>query len=242
MRIYTDLAQWYPLMGPADDYAGEADHIWRLLTAVGEQTPATLLELGSGPGHMASHLKTKLQCTLTDPAPQMLELGRALNPECECVLGDMRTLALPTRFDVVLAQDAIGYMTTVADLKAAIETASRHLRPGGVAIFIPDDVKDTFEESTKCGGHAADDGRALRFLEWTYDPDPGDTTIVVEFALMLREPGNPTRVEHDMHVAGLFDRATWRGLIRDAGLVLVSPDVHDPYAGQHEVFVGRRLP
>jgi hypothetical protein len=151
----------------------------------------------------------------------------------------MRTLALPGRFDVVLAQDAIGYMTTVEDLRATIETASRHLRPGGVAIFIPDDVKDTFKESTKCGGHTADDDRALRFLEWAYDPDPGDTTIVVEFALMLREHGKPTRVEHDLHIAGLFDRATWRRLMRDAGLALVNPDVHDPYAGQHEVFVGR---
>src|SRR5262245_54327317 len=105
-----------------------------------------------------------------------------------------RHLALPTRFDVVLAQDATGYMTSVEDLRATIATASRHLRPGGVAIFIPDDVKDTFEESTKCGGHTANDGRALRFLEWTYDPDPGDTTIVVEFALMLRQHGRPTRV------------------------------------------------
>jgi SAM-dependent methyltransferase len=225
-------------MGPADDYADEADHIWRLLTAACEHAPATLLELGAGPGHMASHLKTKLQCTLTDSAPEMLKLCRTLNPECECVLGDMRTLALPGRFDVVLAQDAIGYMTTVEDLRATIATASRHLRPGGVAIFIPDDVKDTFKESTKCGGHTADDGRALRFLEWTYDPDPGDTKIVVEFALMLREHGKATRVEHDLHVAGLFDRATWRGLMRDAGLVLVNPEVHDPYAGQHEVFVG----
>src|SRR5262245_56357504 len=84
-----------------------------------------------------------------------------------------RHLALPTRFDVVLAQDATGCMTSIEDLRATIATASRHLRPGGVAIFIPDDVKDTFEESTKCGGHTADDGRALRFLEWTYDPDPG---------------------------------------------------------------------
>jgi hypothetical protein len=172
----------------------------------------------------------------------MLELGRVLNPECELVLGDMRTLALPTRFDVALAQDGIGYMTTIDDLKATIETASRHLRPGGVAIFIPDDVKDTFKESTKCGGHGTDDGRALRFLEWAYDPDPADTTIVVEFALMMREPGKPTRVEHDIHVAGLFARATWRDLIRGAGLAVVNPDVHDPYAGQHEVFVGRRLP
>src|SRR5262245_66199932 len=118
-----------------------------------------------------------------------------------------RHLALPTRFDVVLAQDATGYMTSVEDLRATIATASRHLRPGGVAIFIPDDVKDTFEESSTCGGYSTGDGRALRSLEWSYDPDPADTTIVVEFVLVIREPGKPTRVELDTHAAGLFDRA-----------------------------------
>src|SRR5262245_58043126 len=102
VRIYRDLAEWYPLMAPAGEYADEADHIWRLLTAVCERTPKTLLELGSGPGHMASHLKAKLRCTLIDCSSQMLQLARVRNPQCELVLGDMRTLALPTRFDVVL--------------------------------------------------------------------------------------------------------------------------------------------
>jgi SAM-dependent methyltransferase len=152
----------------------------------------------------------------------------------------MRSLDLPNRFDVVLAQDAIGYMTTEADLRSAIATASRHLRPGGVAILIPDHVKDTFKETVISDGHATGDGRALRFLEWDFDPDPADTTITVEFALMLRDAGGAVRIEHDSHIAGLFDRATWLRLMAEAGLAPLAPDVHDPYAGQHEVFVGRR--
>jgi ubiquinone/menaquinone biosynthesis C-methylase UbiE len=240
MRIYRDLARWYPLITPAADYADEADHILRLIDAVRERPHATLLELGSGPGHMAFHLKKQLRCTLSDISPQMLDLSRALNPECTHVLADMRLLDLQDRFDVVLAQDAIGYMTTEADLKSAIATASRHLHPGGIAVLIPDHVKDTFAETVVSDGRATDEGRALRFLEWTFDPDPSDTTITVEFALMLREPGKAVRVEHDSHIAGLFDRATWLRLMAEAGLAPLSPDVHDPYAGQHEVFVGRR--
>jgi SAM-dependent methyltransferase len=171
----------------------------------------------------------------------MLDLSRAMNTECEHILADMRSLDLPRRFDVVLAQDAIGYMTTEADLRSAIATASRHLRPGGIAILIPDHVKDTFKETVISDGHATGDGRALRFLEWDFDPDPADTTITVEFALMLRDAGGAVRVEHDSHIAGLFDRATWLRLMAEAGLAPLAPDVHDPYAGQHEVFVGRRI-
>lgn len=240
MRIYRDLARWYPLMTPASDYADEADHLLRLIEAVREGPCETLLELGAGPGHMASHLKRRLKCTLTDVSPQMLDLSRALNPECTHVLADMRRLDLQDRFDVVLAQDAIDYMTTEADLKCAIATASKHLRPGGVAVFTPDDVKDAFQASATCDGRDMDDGRALRFLVWTFDPDPADTTIAVEFALMIREADMSIRVEHDSHVSGLFDRATWLRLMREAGLTPLSPDVHDPYADQRELFVARR--
>jgi trans-aconitate methyltransferase len=241
VRIYRDLAPWYPLMTPASDYADEADHLLRLIDAVREGPCETLLELGSGAGHMSSHLKRRLRCTLTDLSPQMLALSRALNPECGHVSADMRSLDLKKRFDVVTAHDAIGYMTTEADLKSAIGTASRHLRAGGIAILIPDDVKETFEEKVISGGSAAEDGRALHFLEWDFDPDPADATITVEFALMLREPGGTVRVEHDSHIAGLFDQATWLRLMTEAGLAPLAVDVHDPYAGQHEVFVARRL-
>jgi hypothetical protein len=152
----------------------------------------------------------------------------------------MRSLDLPDRFDVVLAQDGIDYMTSEADLKSAIATASKHLRPGGVAVFMPDHVKDAFQASAHCDGHDLDDGRALRFLEWTFDPDPADTTVAVEFALMIREADMSVRVEHDSHVSGLFDRATWLRLMAEAGLASLSPDVHDPYADQRALFVGRR--
>ena len=76
-------------------------------------------------------------------------------------------------------------------------------------------------------------------MEWVHDPDPADTVVDVDFCLMIREPGRDVRVEHDKHIEGLFDRATWRGLIEQAGLMLVDVDVPDPHADEHEVFVAR---
>ncbi len=209
------------------------------MEAARDGAASTLLELESGAGNLASHLKARFQCTLTDLSPDMLELSRSLNPACEHVQGDMRTLDLQRSFDVVLAHDAIGYMTTEADLRSAIATASAHLRPGGLAILIPDLVKDDFEAGTDRGGRDLPGGRGLRYLEWVHDPNPTDTTVLVEFALMIREPGKPVRVEHDTHFEGLFDLATWRRLMADAGLDSVDVDVPDPHEGQHTVFVAR---
>ena len=241
MQMYGVLADWYPLITPAEDYGEEADHFIRLVEAAREGPAETLLELGAGAGHLASHIKAQFKCTLSDFSPDMIDLSRALNPECEHIQGDMRTLDLGRTFDVVLAHDAVGYMATEDDLRAAIGTAAAHLRPGGLAIFIPDDVQDTFEPVTECGGHDAPDGRALRYLEWAYDPDPSDTAVTIEYTLVLRQPGKPIRIEHETHTGGLFPRATWLRLMCEAGLDPVEVDVPDPYADQHTVFVARRV-
>jgi len=47
---------------------------------------------------------------LVDKSPGMLEVSRALNPECEHVEGDMRTVRLGREFDLVFVHDAVAYM------------------------------------------------------------------------------------------------------------------------------------
>lgn len=90
----------------------------------------------------------------------MLALSRELNPECEHLPGDMRTLRLGRSFDAVLVHDAIMYMTTREDLLAAARTAYEHTRPGGAAIFQPDCIRETFRERTELEG--SDDGATMR--------------------------------------------------------------------------------
>jgi SAM-dependent methyltransferase len=171
----------------------------------------------------------------------MLALSSSLNPECEHVLGDMRTLRLGRTFDAVLVHDAVMYLTTEADLQAAIETAAVHLRPGGVAVFLPDATLESYAPATDHGGHDGEDGRSLRYLEWAHAPDPGATTAEVDYVVVMREPGRPPRVVQDPHTVGLFPESTWRRLIAGAGLEIVDPGVVDPNEDEHDVFVTRRL-
>jgi len=240
MRMYSELARWFHLLTHPSDYEEEAALVVRLVEAAIEGEAETLLELGSGGGNNASHLKRHFRCTLTDVSQDMLDLSTTINPECEHVQGDMRALRLEREFDVVFVHDAVMYMTTEDDLGAAIETAATHVRPGGVVVLMPDTTRERLQPETRSGGHDGEDGRSLRYLEWTVDPDPADTTYQVDFAILLREPRKPLRIEHDHHVFGVFPDGTWRRLIAESGLELAEVAADDPGAGGSVVFVARR--
>lgn len=240
MRLYGDLAPWFHLLTSPADYDVEAARYERIML---EAVPdaRTLLELGSGGGNNASHLRERFTCTLSDLSSQMLTLSRALNPECEHVLGDMRTLRLGRAFDAVFVHDAITYMATEDDLRDCLRTAFAHTRPGGVALFVPDFTRETFAAGTSHGGHDGADGRSLRYLEWSTDPDTTDTAYDVDYAVVLREPGQEPRVVHDHHVEGLFPEHTWLHLLDQAGF---EPSVDRAELGEDDmsqtVFVARR--
>jgi SAM-dependent methyltransferase len=215
-KLYEELADWWPLLSAPEDYEEEAAFYGDVLAGACARPPRTVLELGSGGGNNASHLKARFDLVLVEPSAGMLATSRALNPECEHVQGDMRTVRLGRQFDAVFVHDAIAYMTTEADLRLAIETAFVHCKPGGAALFAPDAIRETFRESTDQGGHD-DETRGMRWLSWTWDPDPADTTYVTDYAYLLRLSDGSVRAEHDRHVEGLFARADWLRLLAEAG-------------------------
>lgn len=236
LKMYDELADWWSLLSPPADYLDEATFFYQVLRQAGLPPQPTILELGSGGGSNAVHLKAHFaSVTLSDLSPEMLALSEQLNPECEHLVGDMRSIRLDRTFDVVFIHDAIEYMTTVDDLRMALETAFLHCRSGGLALFVPDYVKETFEPDTDHGGSDGD-SRALRYLEWTYDPDINDTSYTVEYTYVLREMGQPTRVEHEQHINGLFSRSTWLELLHNVGFQ--SEIIRDEYG--RDLFLTRK--
>jgi SAM-dependent methyltransferase len=240
-KLYSQLADWWPLLSAPEEYAEEAALYQRELIERAKRPLATLLELGSGGGNNAAHLKRRFAMTLVEPSPGMLAVSRQLNPDCEHVQGDMRTVRLGRRFDAVFVHDAVVYMTNEADLRAAMETAFIHCEPGGVALFAPDHIRENFASSADHGGHDGGD-RAIRYLEWTWDPDRSDNTYLVDYAYILRDCDGSIRVEHDRHVEGLFARADWLRWLAEAGFqpeaVPVEHSELEP--GQYEIFVAIR--
>jgi len=238
LKMYRELAEWWQLLTPHEDYRDEAQVYIELFEKHSNIIMRNILELGSGGGNNSHYLREKFTMTLVDLSEPMLEMSCQINPDCEHLVGDMRTLDLGREFDGVLIADAVMYMTTETDLRSALATAWKHLRPGGVVVVAPDVMFETFRPYTT---HSGRDGanRAFRYLEWAWDPDPNDTEYFVEFCYLMRDEHNQVRSEYERHTFGLFKYETWLRLFTDVGFDVESTRYVDKESGkvESEIFV-----
>ena len=234
-RLYIELAGWWQLISPTEDYADEAAFFKRLFQA---ENAKTILELGSGGGNVAWFLKKDFTLTLADISGEMLTESKKQNPELEHIEGDMRALRLGRTFDGVLIHDAIMYMTSEEDLRAALVTAYEHCKPGGVVVIVPDWVAETFQPHTTHEGEDAGE-RGVRYLEWIWDAEPNDTEVNYEFILALKE-NDALRTVVDRQVVGVFPRATWLQLLRDVGFEARVVEDPSTEGERTEVFLGHK--
>jgi|SRR5215469_2596091 len=238
-QLYRELAGWWSLISPPGEYAEDAAAIERELAAATDPV-RTLLDLGSGGGHVALHLKAGRSVTLVDLSADMLAASRQFNPDCVHVQGDMRTIRLGRLFDLVLVHDAVDYMTTQDDLALVIRTAYAHCRPGGVALFAPDHTAETFRPGSGAGGGHDGSGREASFTERTSDPVRGDDWILAEYEFTLREPDGSVTVVPEAHRLGSFRRATWLALLTAAGFSAGVRSLSVAGRSPRLLFVGRR--
>ena len=220
-RLYTDLAWLWPLWGDAtEEYADYCRHVTSLIEQYSGYPASTLLNVGCGGGKNVLNLQPRFRVTGLDLSATMLAQAKALNPQSRFVQGDMRTFRLDESFDAVLMDDAISYMACRADLAAALRTASRHLRAGGVLIATPDVTTETFRQNrtvaTPATRAGAPSGLDVVFVENVYDRDPADEQYETTVLYLIRDRGE-LRIETDRWTMGLFSLDTWRETLREAG-------------------------
>ena len=246
-RLYHELADWWPLISPVAEYAADAAVLARVFAAAGVPVH-TVLDLGSGGGHVAWHLRDGMRLTLVDLSAEMLAVSRELNPGCEHVQGDMLTIRLGREFDAVLVHDAVDYVTTQDGLLQVARTAFAHCRPGGIAVFAPDHTAETFRPGTGGGGGTDADGRQASFRERTRDPHPDDEWIESEYEFTLRGADGRAQVISESHRPGAFRTATWLQVLAAAGFEPEPANMAPAYAGPtgsgglRNLFIGHRAP
>lgn len=144
MELYDSLADWCPVISPPPEYAEKSalyvDMIESATRRSGLDSVREVLELGSGSGNNASHMKRHFAMTLIESAGGRVSC-RTLNPECEHLTSDMRSVRLDRTFDAVFVHDAVMYMRTENDLHA-VRLAMRKIEDSEYDSFIAFDAME----------------------------------------------------------------------------------------------------
>ncbi|MEM8739111.1 MAG: class I SAM-dependent methyltransferase [Planctomycetota bacterium] len=226
-RLYDDLAWLWPVLSPPEDYAAEAARLDELIRTRLGPGPKRVLELGAGGGHTLVHLAAAdgpgHACVAVDRSEPMLAHCRTLIPGIQAVAGDMRSVRLGQRFDVVLLHDAVDYLTTPRDIRETLATVREHLVPGGIAMIAPTYTAEAFTDSEVADDTAATDAAEVTYFSYVHDPDPGDDTFEMILLYLIRPraaDGTPGRAQviEDRHTCGLFGGGEWLAMMRTAGL------------------------
>ncbi len=213
-RAYGDLAWTEPLLAAPDEYADGARHFVRLIREHSRIEVRTLLHLGCGAGGHDHTFKRSLEVTGVDISEGMLAHARALNPEVRYIRGDMRTIRLGEMFDAVAIPDSIGYMTTRGDLRRALATADRHLRPGGVLLIVAI-TREDFRENNFVYAGARGDVELVMF-ENNHARGPRSRAYEATVVYLIRRKGK-LKIVSEVHTQGLFPLAVWQSLLRERG-------------------------
>jgi hypothetical protein len=239
-RLYGDLAHLWPILSPPDHYVPEAEILRAQIDrAFGteRERKLQLLELGVGGGHTLVHLAPEFDVTGVDLSPQMLRNCADLVPGARLVQGDMRSVRLGSRFDVVLLHDAADYLLSRQDVRAALETMAAHLRPGGLGLVAPTYDSETFEpHQTEHDEQSSPDGSLhLAYLSYVHDPDPSDHLFEMVLVYVINDH-NHVEVIEDRHTCGLFSRELWLEEMHGAG---IAAEIRDEEVWT--LFAGRRV-
>ena len=212
--MYSDLAWTEHIIAPPEDYVEETELFSKIIKEHSKIEARTLLHLGCGAGGNDHTFKKHFEVTGVDISEEMLEIARKLNPEVTYLNGDMRTIRLKESFEAVAIPDSIGHMTTVRDLRKAILTAYRYLKPGGVLLIVTL-ISEEFRENNFVYTGSRGDVEVTIF-ENNYAPHPGGTTYEATGVYLIRRKGK-LEIHSDTDTIGLFKLSTWLDLLKDTG-------------------------
>lgn len=196
--MYRHLARYYDLIYDQKDYRKDTAELVRLARKFGESKGHRWLDVACGTGRHLELLRREFTVAGVDLSAEMLREARRRLPGVRLVRGDMRNFDLRARFDVVSCLfSAIGYLRTESDLRRALQTFARHLRPGGVLLVQPWIDPARFQR-----GHTTltfHDGGLIKIARGSSISARGALTHV-RFDYLIAEEGHGTRHVSEVEV------------------------------------------
>jgi SAM-dependent methyltransferase len=225
---YTRRPELYDLEYSFKDYEAESARVEEIVRT---RAPAarTLLDVACGTGKHLAFLRSCFDCEGVDLDEGLLGVAHERLGDVPLHQGDMRTLDLGRRFDVVTCLfSAIGFALDLDGLASAARSLATHVADGGVLVVEPWLTPDVWKPGRPHVLTADADGRVLARV--TVSGQRG-TISTTEMHYLVGTPDGVEQWRED-HELGLFTVAEMRDALEATGLQVE----HDP-----EGLMGRGL-
>jgi ubiquinone/menaquinone biosynthesis C-methylase UbiE len=241
---YNNLAWTEPIICPPEECHEEVESLSKTIINNSKIRPKTLLHLGSGAGIYDYTFKRHFNVTGVDISDGMLKIAKKLNPEVKYVRGDMREIRLKPRFDAVVIPDSIGYMTTIKDLRKAINTAYNHLKNGGILLIVSQ-MRDDFKENNFVYKGSKKD---IKITIFENNCITNKTSYEATIVYLIRRMSK-LKIYTDKHTIGLFNSETWNKLLKESGFnikTIKAKNTYDRFMSQdgdypRVIFICRKI-
>ena len=214
--VFSQSASIYDAVYSFKDYEAEAGQLHALIE---ERVPdaTTLLDVACGTGKHLEQFRRWYQVEGVDLDEGLLDVARQRLPEVPLHAGDMTSLSLGRRFDVVTCLfSSIGYVGTPERLDAAVLALANHLEPGGLLIVEPWLAPEVWQVGRP---HLlAVDEPDLKIARMTVSGRDGRLAIM-EFAYLVGTPDGVSSFS-ERHEAALFTDEEYRQAFKAAGLAV----------------------
>jgi len=212
-KVYNELAWTANILACPESCEKEAMAYINAIKGFIPLPSPTMLHLGCGAGAHDFHFKKHFQVTGVDLSQGMLDLAKKANEDVTYVLGDMRTICLNQKFDIVVIPDSIAYMITLVDLRQALLNAARHLKTGGVLLVVSH-IKEDFRENNFAYSGIKDD---IHITLFENNHIVSDSTYEAIMIYLIRQYGK-TNIYHETHTLGLFSHEKWLSIFKECQL------------------------
>ena len=176
-------ARWETMAARGDNVHGEADALTRLIDAHFAGRACRILDAGCGTGRLAVELERRgHSVTAVDLDPDMVDKARAKSASITWMVGDLSTLDLSDRFDVVVMIGNILNFCEPGSQTAIVQNLTRHLDEGGLLVcgWSQENRSDSYRAAQFVSDAVAAGATPVdQWKNWDGEPfDEGDYAVV----------------------------------------------------------------
>jgi len=138
---FKKYARYYDLIYKDKNYVKECDFVERIFKRYSHSKPVTVLEMACGTGRHSEVLSKKgYKITAFDASQDMIEIARKRKKKKKITVNfsiqKMQNFRFKQKFDAALAMfTAMGYLSTIKDLKKTLTNLRKHLNEGNLFVF-----------------------------------------------------------------------------------------------------------